>query len=51
MLTRLLRERHLWDEDLLESQVLEVLDSRTELYQYVQDSMAPRPPRDHVVLR
>ncbi|XP_023686479.2 rho GTPase-activating protein 7 isoform X1 [Paramormyrops kingsleyae] len=51
VLTRLLRERHLWDEDLLESRVLEVLDSRTELYQYVQDSMAPRPPRDHVVLR
>ncbi|XP_048852222.1 rho GTPase-activating protein 7-like isoform X2 [Brienomyrus brachyistius] len=51
VLTRLLRECHLWDEDLLESRVLEVLDSRTELYQYVQDSMAPWPPRDHVVLR
>ncbi|MFT7807734.1 rho GTPase-activating protein 7-like [Arapaima gigas] len=51
VLTRVLRERHRWDEDLLQAQVLESLDLHTEVYQYVQDSMAPQPPRDHVVLR
>lgn len=51
VLTRLLREQHRWDDDLLEAQVLETLDPQTEVYQYVQDSMAPHPPRDHVLLR
>nr|XP_023670454.1 rho GTPase-activating protein 7-like isoform X1 [Paramormyrops kingsleyae] len=51
VLTRLLREQHRWDDDLLEAQVLETLDPQTEVYQYVRDSMAPHPPRDHVLLR
>ncbi|XP_048826389.1 rho GTPase-activating protein 7-like isoform X3 [Brienomyrus brachyistius] len=51
VLTRLLREQHRWDDDLLEAQVLETLDAQTEVYQYGRDSMAPHPPRDHVLLR
>ncbi|XP_036372528.1 rho GTPase-activating protein 7-like [Megalops cyprinoides] len=51
VLTRVLREQHRWDEDLLEARVVETLDPRTEVYQYLQNSMAPHPPRDHVVLR
>ncbi|KAG5845024.1 hypothetical protein ANANG_G00134380 [Anguilla anguilla] len=51
VLTRLLREQHRWDEDLLESKVVENLGGQTEVYQYVQNSMAPHPTRDHVVLR
>uniref|UniRef100_A0A8C6S055 START domain-containing protein n=1 Tax=Nannospalax galili TaxID=1026970 RepID=A0A8C6S055_NANGA len=47
----LLKEQHLWDVDLLDSKVIEILDSQTEIYQYVQNSMAPHPARDYVVLR
>uniref|UniRef100_A0A3P9MQ55 Rho GTPase-activating protein 7 n=1 Tax=Oryzias latipes TaxID=8090 RepID=A0A3P9MQ55_ORYLA len=51
ILTRVLREQGQWDEDLLESRVVETLDQRTEVYQYVRNTMAPHPTRDHVVLR
>ncbi|NXG44699.1 STA13 protein, partial [Psilopogon haemacephalus] len=51
VLHRVLRERHLWDEDLLQSKVLEALDKNMEVYHYVTDSMAPHPRRDCVVLR
>ncbi|XP_030584721.1 rho GTPase-activating protein 7 isoform X2 [Archocentrus centrarchus] len=51
VLTRVLREQGHWDEDLLESRVVETLDDRTEVYQYVRNSMAPHPIRDHVILR
>ncbi|XP_055969831.1 rho GTPase-activating protein 7 isoform X1 [Sorex fumeus] len=51
ILKRLLKEQHLWDVDLLDSKVIEILDSQTEVYQYVQNSMAPHPARDYVVLR
>ncbi|XP_063285478.1 stAR-related lipid transfer protein 13 isoform X1 [Pelobates fuscus] len=51
VLNRLLRERHLWDDDFLQSKVIETLDIKTEVYQYVLDSMAPHPSKDFVVLR
>ncbi|XP_067993847.1 rho GTPase-activating protein 7 isoform X2 [Melanerpes formicivorus] len=51
VLNRLLKEQHLWDEDLIDSKVIEPLDSQTDIYQYVQNSMAPQPARDFVVLR
>ncbi|CAG5940021.1 unnamed protein product [Menidia menidia] len=51
VLTRLLREQGHWDEDLLESRVVEVLDDRTEVYLYVRNTMSPHPTRDHLVLR
>lgn len=51
VLHRILRERVLWDEDLLRAQVLESLVPGVELYHYVTDSMAPHPCRDFVVLR
>ncbi|XP_068267836.1 stAR-related lipid transfer protein 8 isoform X2 [Nyctibius grandis] len=51
VLHRVLRERHLWDEDLLQSRVVEALDKDMEVYHYVTDSMAPHPRRDCVVLR
>ncbi|XP_074690989.1 stAR-related lipid transfer protein 8 isoform X4 [Strix aluco] len=51
VLHRVLRERHLWDEDLLQSKVLEALDKNLEVYHYVTDSMAPHPRRDCVLLR
>ncbi|XP_063059153.1 stAR-related lipid transfer protein 8 isoform X2 [Engraulis encrasicolus] len=51
VLQRLLRERHLWDEDLLHSRVLQSLENNTEVFHYITDSMAPHPRRDFVVLR
>ncbi|XP_062379616.1 rho GTPase-activating protein 7 isoform X2 [Sardina pilchardus] len=51
VLSRVLREQQRWDEDLLEGRVVETLEERAEVYQYVRNSMAPHPPRDHVVLR
>ncbi|XP_062431609.1 rho GTPase-activating protein 7 isoform X2 [Rhea pennata] len=51
VLNRLLKEQHLWDEDLIDSKVIETLDSQTDIYQYIQNSMAPQPARDFVVLR
>ncbi|KAM9792452.1 rho GTPase-activating protein 7 [Neosynchiropus ocellatus] len=51
VLTRVLREQGHWDEDLCESRVVETLDERTEVYQYVRNTMAPHPSRDHLVLR
>ncbi|XP_053907004.1 stAR-related lipid transfer protein 13 isoform X2 [Cuculus canorus] len=51
VLNRVLRERHLWDEDFLQWKVVETLDKQTEVYQYVLNSMAPHPVRDFVVLR
>uniref|UniRef100_A0A8D0G369 START domain-containing protein n=1 Tax=Sphenodon punctatus TaxID=8508 RepID=A0A8D0G369_SPHPU len=51
VLQRVLRERHLWDEDLLQGKVIEALDKNTEVYHYITDSMAPHPRRDFVVLR
>lgn len=51
VLHRVLRERHLWDDDLLHGRVIEALDKNTEIYHYVTDSMAPHPRRDFIVLR
>ncbi|KYO26409.1 stAR-related lipid transfer protein 8 isoform A [Alligator mississippiensis] len=51
VLNRVLRERHLWDEDFLQWKIIETLDKQTEIYQYVLNSMAPHPVRDFVVLR
>uniref|UniRef100_A0A1A8J059 Deleted in liver cancer 1 n=1 Tax=Nothobranchius kuhntae TaxID=321403 RepID=A0A1A8J059_NOTKU len=51
VLTRVLREQGQWDEDLLESRVVETLEERTEIYHYVRNTMAPHPTREHLVLR
>uniref|UniRef100_A0A8C5STA0 StAR related lipid transfer domain containing 13 n=1 Tax=Laticauda laticaudata TaxID=8630 RepID=A0A8C5STA0_LATLA len=51
VLNRVLRERHLWDDDFLQWKIIETLDKQTEIYQYVLNSMAPHPTRDFLVLR
>ncbi|XP_075691761.1 stAR-related lipid transfer protein 8 [Rhinoderma darwinii] len=51
LLHRVLRERHLWDDDLLQGKVVESLDQNTDLFHYVTDSMAPHPRRQFLVLR
>ncbi|KAJ8000815.1 hypothetical protein DPEC_G00184310 [Dallia pectoralis] len=51
VLTRVRKEQGRWDEDLMESRVVETLDEHTDVYQYVRNTMAPHPTRDHLVLR
>ncbi|XP_059390178.1 stAR-related lipid transfer protein 13-like isoform X1 [Carassius carassius] len=51
VLNRVLRERHLWDVDLMNWKVCEVLDRQTEVFQYVLNCMPPHRSRDFVVLR
>lgn len=51
VLNRVLRERHLWDVDLLQWKVCETLDKQTEVFQYVLNRMPPHPSRDFVILR
>lgn len=51
VLNRVLRERHLWDVDLLQWKVCETLDKQTEVFQYALSYMPPHPSRDFLVLR
>ncbi|XP_058240125.1 rho GTPase-activating protein 7 isoform X2 [Hemibagrus wyckioides] len=51
VLQRIIREQERWDEDLLESRVIETLDNNTDIYQYIRNNMAPNPATDYVVLR
>uniref|UniRef100_A0A4W5PUE5 StAR-related lipid transfer protein 13 n=1 Tax=Hucho hucho TaxID=62062 RepID=A0A4W5PUE5_9TELE len=51
LLNRVLRERHLWDVDLLQWKVAETLDRYTEMFHYVLNRMPPHPSRDFLVLR
>ncbi|CAL8351603.1 unnamed protein product [Lota lota] len=51
VLNRVVRERHLWDVDLLQWKVTEMLDKQTEVFQYVLNRMPPHPSRDFVVIR
>uniref|UniRef100_A0A671NRM2 StAR-related lipid transfer (START) domain containing 13b n=1 Tax=Sinocyclocheilus anshuiensis TaxID=1608454 RepID=A0A671NRM2_9TELE len=51
VLNRVLRERRLWDVDLMNWKVCEVLDRQTEVFQFVLNCMPPHPSRDFVVLR
>lgn len=51
LLNRIIRERHLWDDSLLKWRVVTRLDRQAEVFQYMCNSMAPRPPVDYCVLR
>jgi len=51
VLERLLRERHLWDDDMIKWRVVQRLDSQTEVFQYVVNMMVPHPTRDFCELR
>jgi len=51
VLERLLRERHLWDDDIIKWRVVQRLDDETEVFQYVVNVMVPHPTRDFCELR
>ncbi len=51
VLNRVLRERHLWDDDMIEGPCVEALDSQTEIFSYQLSTMAPHPTRHFCELR
>ncbi|KAK8785426.1 hypothetical protein V5799_008211, partial [Amblyomma americanum] len=51
LLTRILRERHIWDNTLIKWRHIAKLDKQSEVIQYICGSMKPHAPRDFCVLR
>lgn len=50
-LNKILKCRSQWDENLLESRVVETLANQADIVQYVMSFMAPQPTRDFCELR
>ncbi|XP_050716150.1 rho GTPase-activating protein 7-like isoform X2 [Eriocheir sinensis] len=51
LLNRVIRERHMWDDSLFKWRVVCRLDRQSDVFQYMCNSMPPRPPVDYCVLR
>ncbi|KAK9305278.1 hypothetical protein QLX08_003636 [Tetragonisca angustula] len=51
LLHRVLRERHIWDPQLLKYRLVTKLDTNVEVFQYATGNMSPLPARDYCVLR
>lgn len=51
LLHRVLRERHVWDPQLLISRLVKSLDKNVEVFQYATGNMNPLPARDYCVVR
>jgi len=51
LLHRVLRERHIWDPQLLKYRLVIKLDANVEVFQYATGNMSPLPARDYCVLR
>lgn len=48
---KILRARTQWDEELVESRIIEQMNLQTDVFQYVMHFMAPQPTRDFCELR
>ncbi|KAA0196274.1 hypothetical protein HAZT_HAZT000815 [Hyalella azteca] len=51
LLTRVLRERHVWDDSLVRWRVIARLDHQSDVLQFITKSMPPKPHNDFCVLR
>ncbi|KAF7994079.1 hypothetical protein HCN44_011348 [Aphidius gifuensis] len=51
LLHRVLRERHIWDPQLLKYRMVNKLDANAEIFQYASGNMSPLPARDYCILR
>ncbi|XP_031782029.1 stAR-related lipid transfer protein 13 isoform X2 [Nasonia vitripennis] len=51
LLHRVLRERHIWDPQLLKYRQVAKLEANVEVFQYATGNMSPLPARDYCVLR
>ncbi|CAH1255996.1 unnamed protein product [Diabrotica balteata] len=48
---RILRERHIWDPDLISAKIIAQLDNHTEIFQYIRKSVVPIPNEEYCVIR
>uniref|UniRef100_A0A803U1Q6 Rho-GAP domain-containing protein n=1 Tax=Anolis carolinensis TaxID=28377 RepID=A0A803U1Q6_ANOCA len=51
VLYRIMMEHHLWEPNLQQTKILEILDDETDIYHYSTENMFPLLPREYVVLR
>lgn len=51
VLVRLLRERHIWDEDLHSSRIIYQIDKYAEIFQYTRRNIYPLPLEDYCIVR
>ncbi|XP_077261701.1 rhoGTPase activating protein isoform X2 [Temnothorax americanus] len=51
LLHRVLRERHIWDPQLLKYRLVTKLDTNVEVFQYATGNMSPLPARDYCIVR
>lgn len=51
VLTRVLSERHVWDDDLIQWRVVQTLDPHTDVFHFVVNGMAPSPATEFCELR
>ncbi|CAG9855132.1 unnamed protein product [Phyllotreta striolata] len=48
---RILRERHIWDFDLISAKIIAQLDQQTEIFQYIRKKVTPIPNEEYCVIR
>lgn len=48
---RILRERHIWDYDLISAKIIAQLDQQTEIFQYIRKKIIPIPNEEYCVIR
>ncbi|CAH0562379.1 unnamed protein product [Brassicogethes aeneus] len=51
VLNRIIRGRHMWDPELHSTRIIEQIDKKTEIFQYVRRSINPLPKEEYCVLR
>lgn len=51
VLRRILRERHIWDDELHSSRIVYQIDINAEIYQYIRRNLPPKPLDDFCVVR
>lgn len=51
VLHRILRERHVWDDDLQSMRIVEIIEPNTEVHQYHRRNVKPLPVEDYCVIR
>lgn len=48
---RILRERHIWDTDLLSARTIGILEPKAEVFMFTRSSLAPLPNQEFCVVR
>lgn len=51
VLHRILRERHIWDDDLHSAKIIAQMNKNSEVFHYVRRNIAPLPYVDYCVIR